>query len=325
MLSKQELYHQAMREISAHRQIARTLANDNLAALEAAFPSFAKANLAVRQAGVQMTIAAVKGQDTAKAKEALDAANTARSAALVALGRSSDALLPKFNCLDCGDTGDLNGKTCPCVRKRMRALRRKEIADTTSLSITKFEQLDCSYYPNITDVNSGMNVQQYMRTVLGDLKEYAEDFDRDSCNLLLFGNSGLGKTHAALAIAGIVLEKGFDVIYISSPDFFSTVENHHFNNNPDEERALLEAVTQADLLILDDLGTELVSSFTISTLYTLLNNRTANKSPIIFTSNIVDGTLLEKRYTEKISSRISGMCEPFQFMGDDIRTIKTQV
>ncbi len=322
MLSQQELYQEALRKITERRQVARTLADETQAKLESDFPDIAMANTALRKAGIDCALAAAMGKDVDAAKKSLHAAQKARDEIFAQTGRSPDCLLPKFSCGTCSDKGIVDGKACNCVRALMRQMRREEIAKTTSLSITKFSEMDCNYYPNIAQKPSEPSPRNYMQLLLADLQEYAEDFNRNSSNLLLFGNSGLGKTHAALAIAGTVLEKGYDVIYISSPDFFSGLENHHFNNNPSQEHALLEAVTEADLLILDDLGTEMVSSFMLSTLYTLLNNRTAAGSPTIFTSNITDTALFEKRYTEKIASRLTGTCEPFQFIGTDIRIIK---
>ncbi len=323
MLSQQEVYQVALRTISTRRQVARTLADENLATLEAAFPNLAAANKALQRAGIAASLAAAKGEDTAAAKVALADAKKQQNAALAEIGRAPSALLPQFICEVCQDTGMHNGNVCHCVQKLMRTLRREEIAKTTSLSITQFDELNLEYYPAKLDPATGETIRQHMAALLGDLKDYAQEFDHDSCNLFLCGNSGLGKTHAALAIAGIVLEKGYDVIYLSCPEFFSKLELYHFNDSPAEERVLLEAVNNADLLILDDLGTELVSAFTISTLYTLLNNRTAARLPTIFTSNIRDNAVLEKRYTEKISSRIYSACEEFNFLGDDIRAIKS--
>jgi DNA replication protein DnaC len=81
--------------------------------------------------------------------------------------------------------------------------------------------MELRYYPNRADEKVGGAIRPYMADMLADLRSYAEEFDHHSESLMLFGNAGLGKTHAALAIAGIVLEKGYDVIYVSSPDFFS--------------------------------------------------------------------------------------------------------
>lgn len=322
MLSKRELYQTAMRTVSARRQAARARAEDERRRTEAAVPGLAEAEENFRQCGIRAALCGAGGSVPPQALAALSAAKAERDRLLAESGRPADWLEPKFSCRLCKDTGNLDGKTCPCVRALMQDMRRKEIEQLSSLSIQSFDTMKPEYYPDRPDAR-GHNIRRYMTGLLADLRDYAREFDRDSVNLLLFGNAGLGKTHAALAIAGEVLSKGYDVIYLSSPDFFSRVEELHFGNDASGEReALVDAATDADLLILDDLGTELVSTYMISVFYTLLNNRMAARRPTIFTTNITDGTLLEKRYTEKISSRLSGSCEPFAFLGDDIRAIK---
>ena len=243
---------------------------------------------------------------------------------LASSGRPADALEPHFTCRLCEDTGIVDGRTCSCVHKVMQQLRRSEIEALSSLSISSFDTMELRYYPARMDASLGEPIRSYMSTLLDDLRGYADEFDTTSESLMLLGNAGLGKTHAALAIAGKVLEKGFDVIYVSSPDFFSKLEALHFGSDPaGEEEMLLRTAAGADLLILDDLGSEFNSSFLISTLYSLLNNRLGAKLPTIVTTNITDGALLEKLYTEKISSRLSSFV-PFLFMGDDIRAQKAE-
>ncbi len=323
MLSSKELKQSALREISTRRQVARTKAMDEKALLEKAYPELQAAEKNLQDCGIALNLAVISDDGNPEsARQKLALAQQNYTAVLAKLGRASNALEPKFTCKFCEDTGHVDGKTCSCVHELMQKMRRKEIEDSSSLAITKFDTLSLKYYPDKKDTLINQNIRQYMGELIADLTAYADDFDKDSANLLLFGNSGLGKTHVALAIAGVALNKGFDAVYLSAPEFFSKVEQYHFNNQADLESALIDTVTNADLLILDDLGTELISAFTISTLYTLLNARMANKNPTIFTSNITDGALLEKRYTEKISSRISGSCEPFRFMGDDVRHIK---
>ena len=237
-------------------------------------------------------------------------------------GRPADALEPRFTCKLCEDTGVVKGRTCECVHKVMQQLRREEIEALSSLSISSFDTMELRYYPDEKDADVGESARRYMAGQLAELKGYADEFDRTSPSLVLLGNAGLGKTHAALAIAGEVLEKGFDVIYVSSPDFFSKLEALHFGQDPaGEEETLLRTAAGADLLILDDLGSEFNSSFLISTLYSLLNNRLGAKLPTIVTTNITDSTLLERLYTEKISSRLASFL-PCLFVGKDIRAQK---
>ena len=322
MRTKRELYQEAMRAVALRRQTARANAEDARAAAEAAVPALRHAEEEVRVRGVRCALAGASGKDRTAAAAALAKAKQNLTALLASSGRPADALEPHFTCKKCQDTGTFEGHTCICVHKLMQKLRREEIESLSSLSISSFDTMELRYYPNTMDDKLGEPVRSYMGSLLAELRAYAEEFDRSSESLMLFGNAGLGKTHAALAIAGIVLEKGYDVIYVSSPDFFSKLEGLHFGADPaGEEETLMQTAAGADLLILDDLGSEFNSAFLISSLYSLLNNRLGAKLPTIVTTNITDGALLEKLYTEKISSRLSAFV-PCLFAGDDIRTQK---
>lgn len=324
MRTKRELYQEAMRAVALRRQTARANAEDARAAAEAAVPALRHAEEEVRVRGVRCALAGASGKDRTAAAAALAKAKQELTALLASSGRPADALEPHFTCKKCQDTGTFEGHTCICVHKLMQKLRREEIESLSSLSISSFDTMELRYYPNTMDDKLGEPVRSYMGDLLAELRAYAEEFDRSSESLMLFGNAGLGKTHAALAIAGIVLEKDFDVIYVSSPDFFSKLEALHFGADPGgEEETLLQTAAGADLLILDDLGTEFNSSFFLSTLYSLLNNRLGAHLPTIVTTNITDGALLEKLYTEKISSRLSAFV-PCLFAGQDIRSQKAQ-
>ena len=324
MRTKRELYQEAMRAVALRRQTARANAEDARAAAEAAVPALRHAEEEVRVRGVRCALAGASGKDRTAAAAALAKAKQDLTALLASSGRPADALEPHFTCKKCQDTGTFEGHTCICVHKLMQKLRREEIESLSSLSISSFDTMELRYYPNTMDDKLGEPVRSYMGDLLAELRAYAEEFDRSSESLMLFGNAGLGKTHAALAIAGIVLEKDFDVIYVSSPDFFSKLEALHFGADPGgEEETLLQTAAGADLLILDDLGTEFNSSFFLSTLYSLLNNRLGAHLPTIVTTNITDGALLEKLYTEKISSRLSAFV-PCLFAGQDIRSQKAQ-
>lgn len=324
MRTKRELYQEAMRAVALRRQTARANAEDARAAAEAAVPALRHAEEEVRVRGVRCALAGASGKDRTAAAAALAKAKQDLTALLASSGRPADALEPHFTCKKCQDTGTFEGHTCICVHKLMQKLRREEIESLSSLSISSFDTMELRYYPNTMDDKLGEPVRSYMGSLLVELRAYAEEFDRSSESLMLFGNAGLGKTHAALAIAGIVLEKDFDVIYVSSPDFFSKLEALHFGADPGgEEETLLQTAAGADLLILDDLGTEFNSSFFLSTLYSLLNNRLGAHLPTIVTTNITDGALLEKLYTEKISSRLSAFV-PCLFAGQDIRSQKAQ-
>ena len=323
MRTKNELYQEALRTVAARRQIARAQAEDARAVAEAAIPALRHAEDEVRVRGIRCALTGASGRDRTEANAALNEAKRKLAELLAASGRPADALEPRFTCKLCQDTGVVNGRTCQCVHRVMQQLRRTEIEGLSSLSISSFDTMKLDYYPSVIDASTGINVRTYMGQLLSGLKEYAEDFvPTESESLMLIGNAGLGKTHAALAIAGIVLNKDYDVIYVSSPDFFNKIEASRFDSSSDAE-TLLQTATNADLLIIDDLGTEFVTPYFITTFYSLLNNRLGAHLPTIVTTNITEGSMLEKRYTEKISSRLSAFV-PFNFVGHDIRTQKAK-
>ena len=272
MRTKRELYQEAMRTVALRRQAARANAEDARAEAEAAIPALRHAEEEVRVRGVRCALAGASGGDRTAAAAALTKAKQGLAALLASSGRPADALEPHFTCKKCQDTGSFEGHTCECIHKLMQKLRREEIEKLSSLSVSSFDTMELRYYPNTMDEKLGEPVRTYMGELLEELRAYAKEFDRSSESLMLFGNAGLGKTHAALAIAGIVLEKGYDVIYVSSPDFFSKLEGLHFGADPaGEEETLMQTAAGADLLMLDDLGSEFNSAFLISSLYSLLN------------------------------------------------------
>ena len=296
MHTKNELYQEALRTVALRRQTARALAQDAQAQAEAAIPALRHAEEEVRVRGIRCALAGAAGKDRTEAAAALADARQKLTALLAESGRPANALEPHFTCPKCQDTGSVNGRTCACVHKVMQQLRRQEIEALSSLSVSSFDTMKLEYYPSVADPEVGESIRTYMAEVLADLRDYAADFSpatRES--LLLLGNAGLGKTHAALAIAGEVLRQNYDVIYVSCPDFFGKLEALHFGSDPNgEEEVLFQTASNADLLILDDLGTEFNSSFFLTNLYSLLNNRLGAKLPTIVTTNVTDGTLLEK-------------------------------
>ena len=253
MRTKNELYQEALRTVARRRQTARAKAEDARAEAEAAVPGLRHAEEEVRVRGIRCALAGAAGKDRTEAAAALADAKQKLTALLAQSGRPADALEPHFTCRLCEDTGIVDGHTCSCVHKVMQQLRRSEIEALSSLSISSFDTMELRYYPARMDASLGEPVRSYMSTLLDDLRGYADEFDTTSESLMLLGNAGLGKTHAALAIAGEVLEKGFDVIYVSSPDFFSKLEALHFGSDPaGEEEMLLRTAAGADLLILDE-------------------------------------------------------------------------
>ena len=161
-----------------------------------------------------------------------------------------------------------------------------------------------------------------MASVLRACRDYAENFNvATSGNVLFIGGTGLGKTHLSTSIARVVIEKGNNVVYETAQNIFSDFETEHFSNKY-MKGELSGKYMECDLLIIDDLGTEMASQFNQSCLYNLVNTRLNRRLPMIVNSNITDPTEISKRYTDRMSSRFFGEFKIFNPRGTDIRSQK---
>ena len=317
MRTKDELFRDAQRVVAARRQRAVMQAEEARRAAYAAHPELSEADDAQMRAGLQLARLAAAGRDLADARAALEQADRAIADRTVVAGYAPDAFQPVFTCPKCRDTGVADGKTCICVAEAARRLRREEINAASPLGLCRFSTFDVDRYPAAVDRELGCPPREYMARVLEFCRRYAARFAPSGPNLLFMGSAGLGKTHLALAIADAVLDSGFDVLYTSAAALASRLGREHFDRDADNE--WLTACQEADLLILDDLGTEYISPLTISVLYELINTRMLTRRATIYTTNITDQQVFETRYTEKVASRMLGNCRMFKFFGEDQR------
>lgn len=179
-----------------------------------------------------------------------------------------------------------------------------------------FENFSLDYYSK--------NIQhcEIMRRNRDFLMDYADNFDpRKSQSILLMGGTGLGKTHLSSALAKRVIEKGNDVFYTGAIDLFSQFETQRFKSYSNEPNELIERYFECDLLIIDDLGTEMVNQFSVSTLYNLLNDRLSRRKPTLISTNLSNEEI-QKKYTDRITSRMFGEYNVLVFMGTDVRAQK---
>jgi DNA replication protein DnaC len=154
------------------------------------------------------------------------------------------------------------------------------------------------------------------------LLQYADGFDpKESQSILMMGGTGLGKTHLSSALARRVIEKGNDVFYTGAIDLFSQFELQRFKSYSNEPNELIERYFECDLLIIDDLGTEMVNQFSVSTLYNLLNDRLSRRKPTVVSTNLSKNEI-QKKYTDRITSRMLGEYQVLFFVGIDVRAQK---
>lgn len=316
-MTREELNRRVAQILSARHQRAVMQAEERRREVYDKQPRFLTLdNLSISE-GIklaQISAAGASKFDRNRQKEKLSAIAKERTDLLAEMNLPADYLSEIFICSRCKDTGKTPSGVCTCARQLAQRLRREEINANFPLNLCSFDSFSLEKYSCETEKNIGVSPRQQMEMVLRRCKEYAEGFGVYSPSLYLFGDTGIGKTHLALSIANECLKKGFHVVYTSSQNIFFELANDR-----DNAAALMETLTEADLLVLDDLGTELVTPFVISMLYSLVDTRMGRRRPTIYTTNITRGELLEKRYTEKISSRLLGGCEQYMLLGDDIR------
>lgn len=240
-----------------------------------------------------------------------------RARLLVAAGYPADYTEIKYECELCGDTGVVNNRICKCMRKKLIEAGFESSGMYDLIKRQSFDNFDLDYYKQ--------NKETYTRmcSIYKVLKKYADEFDESSsCNIAMFGNTGLGKTHLSSAMAGVIIEKGNDVFYTSAMNMFADFEYKRFGNSssPDAEGDI-DKYFSCDLLIVDDLGTEVNNQFTASCLYNVINSRLNKKKPTVISTNLTQEEF-RKRYWDRIASRIFGEYLVLPFCGVDIRAQK---
>ena len=239
------------------------------------------------------------------------------------LGLPEDALDETPACSLCGDTGYReNGEVCRCLRAYYAREQQKELSQMLDLGSQSFDTFDLEWYPQTYDANYGMTLQQNMETIYDVCADFAHHFGRRPENLLLFGAPGLGKTHLSAAIAREVSGKGCSVVYDTAGHIFGQFEQQKFARE-EEADGHVERVLSCDLLILDDLGSEMTTVFVQSALYEIVNTRLLERRSTIISTNLMPGEL-GRRYTAQIASRIQGEYTLLPFVGEDIRKLKKE-
>ena len=248
-----------------------------------------------------------------------------RKALLYDLGLPEDALEEKPACPLCGDTGYRGGAVCRCLREYYAREQQKELSRMLDLGGQSFETFSLQWYSDQDSMGLGISPRENMDWVYRSCKRYAEEFKPGkSGNLLLTGDPGLGKTFLSAAIAREVSGEGWSVVYDTAAHIFDRFEAVKFGRDERAEEDVAR-IMDCDLLILDDLGTEMTTAFVQSALYQIINGRILERKPTILSTNLkVDerNNEIAKRYSPQIASRIEGEYQIMPFFGKDIRLLK---
>ncbi|MBQ9930372.1 MAG: ATP-binding protein [Oscillospiraceae bacterium] len=273
-------------------------------------------------AAVQLVFA--KGADVTRALEEAKQQNLAlqqERAVLVSTHFEDGFLDDSPICSRCGGTGYVGATMCECLQELCRQEQKKELS-LLSGSKETFAQFKLDYYSDQYDARYGASPRDIMKLTFERCRRYANTFTENSGNLMFIGGTGLGKTFLSACIAGVVADRGYSVMYETASRLFGKLELAKFSGS-EEARAEAAKYTACDLLILDDLGTEMPGPFVTAALYSLLNERLLAGKPMVISTNLnVDE--MARRYSPQIASRVHGEFDRLTFVGDDIRVLKNR-
>ena len=240
---------------------------------------------------------------------------------LSAFGFPADYMEMHYACPECQDTGYVVGRKCRCFKKEEIRLLYSQSNIEEVLLRENFDSFSYEYYDyRVVIPEIQMTVADYMRQVHTWCKEYVENFEKKGGNLIFTGSTGVGKTFLTNCIAKALIDQYQSVIYLSSNDLFDVFSKNKFHYDTEEEmKDMYQYILDCDLLIIDDLGTELNNTFVSSQLFYCINERLLRKKSTIISTNL-SMTMLRDTYSDRISSRIISQYSIIPLYGDDIRT-----
>lgn len=251
--------------------------------------------------------------DALKIREAL--LMEKRDGLLTQAGYPKDYLAPIYTCPKCHDTGFLpdSHAKCSCFMEAQTRLLFEQSGIFDLIAVQNFDTLSFDYF-NEAEAASYTNAVTAAR-------RFTENFNSDYQNLIFYGNVGTGKTFLSCCVAKELMEQGYSVLYYSADKFFKNLVDYRFQDDKDVYFSFLEDINQCDLLIIDDLGTEAISERVRADLFTCLNNRDLLKKATLISTNLTLDEL-NRRYSERIFSRVSSRFAFCKFEGRDIRMLK---
>ncbi len=265
-----------------------------------------------------------KGSNSGNLSAQIDEIVQKKTALLTAHGFPADYLKPVYECEDCQDTGYIDGVKCHCFEKEIVRFLYSQSNLQDILEHENFSHFNLEYYPDdYIEEATGETPRDNMRNILDTVKAFLSGFTSTPGNLLLYGNTGVGKTFLTNCIAKELLDRSYTVVYLTSLKLFDILETYKFDRelSQTQKNASLSYILSSDLLIIDDLGTELNNSFTSSQLYHCIDTRLTNRRSTIISTNLSFDDLRE-RYSERIFSRITSNYTLLKITGDDIRLKK---
>ncbi len=312
-----------MNQYDEDRTVARVMREERVRKVHSQFPEIKEIELEINRLGVENFGKIIKNPE--KSNEF----NDAFEKKLALLNEKKKKILTENNiplnydevqykCEKCLDTGYEDTKKCSCFVQKLIDLRY-DLSNMKEI-LHDFSEFSFDYYENKLDESIGMTEKDNIKLIYKKALDFCEN--EDAKNMLYYGGCGLGKTFLCSCIAKKMMDSGKSVVYTSATSLFSEYEDYKFGKkDADIFAERMEMIKDADMLIIDDLGTEVQSQFSVQLLNEIINDRLARGKKIIISTNLNMKGIVSK-YTERVASRIYESFEILHFVGTDIRVQK---
>lgn len=319
MSYQKENYARIKAEYTGKYLKAQQKANERRAELYGKIPELPMLDAKLSRTGMEIMNAVMSGGNTAENLARVRAHNEEllreRAELLRAYGYPENYSDVQYECPKCGDSGYVDTKMCDCMKRALIEAGYESSGLGGLIRTQSFDNFSLDYYANTVEN------RQRMEQSVKRLRSFAENFNNDTYkNYILMGATGLGKTHLSTAVAKAVIDCGHDVLYVTALGMIGDFEARRFGDGSGMRNDPAR-YTDAELLIIDDLGTEVTNQFTIACLYDVINVRMNQRKSTIINTNLMFREF-ETRYSERITSRIFGEYTPIMIEGKDIRRQK---
>ncbi|AIS53523.1 IstB-like ATP binding protein [Thermoanaerobacter kivui] len=316
------IIHEILKEYEMKRDTSLKEALRRKNRLYKEIPELEKIDESIKNIGIEITQAIFKEPDKAKdllnsLKERLNNLKKQKASLLISHGYSEDYLEPKYECNICKDTGYVNGKRCKCFDQKLINIYYKQSSIEEILKRENFSNFNFEYYSD-KPYGDKPSPRSNMREIVEFSLNFIKNFDTYTESLFFYGDSGLGKTFLANCIAKELLDRGKSVIYRTASDLIEGLRINKLNPDSSTYSEYLDLLKNCDLLIIDDLGTEPITAFSLQEFFNLLNTRLLADKKFIISTNLPLSEIMAI-YPERIYSRIFGHFKLLNFYGEDIR------